>query len=192
MAILVTGSKGFIGSRLMKALEGYSVIGVDIGDPLPSEVDGIVHLAAVSRVRDGEKDHAHCLQTNIVETAKLLQIPHKWLIYAGSCQEPNNVYGLSKKCAEDYIRITQPQYIILRLTNVYGPGMPEDKVLARIKAGMENVLPYLPFEAVHVDEVVNEIVRLISYIPMFRRTTKKLCTSISTNELELRNVAASY
>lgn len=188
--VLVTGSKGFIGSRLMKALEGYSVIGVDIGDPLPSEVDGIVHLGGVSRVRDGEKDHAHCLQTNIVETAKLLQIPHKWLIYAGSCEEPTNVYGLSKKCAEDYIRITQPQYIILRLTNVYGAGMPEDKALARFKAGES--LDCFPFEAVHVDEVVGEIVRLISYISMFKRMTKKLCTSISTNEQELRNVAASY
>jgi nucleoside-diphosphate-sugar epimerase len=191
MAILVTGAKGFIGSRLMAALP--NAVGVDIGDPLPKEAEGIVHLAGVSRVRDGEKDHAHCLQTNIVETAKLLEIPHDWFIYAGSCEEPKSVYGLSKRCAEDYIRITQSQYVILRLTNVYGPGMPEDKLLPRIRAGkVENLIPYLPFEAVHVDEVVNEIVRIISYISMWKRLTKKLCTSISTTEGELRNVAASY
>lgn len=192
MSILLTGSKGFIGARLMEALK-FDVVPVDLGDPLPSEVDGIVHLGAVSRVSAGDRDHIQCLETNVVYTARVLSVRHQWFIHAGSCQAPTNVYGLSKKAAEDYIKLTQPQYVILKLTNVYGPGMPADKLLPRIRAReVENLKPFLPFEAVHVDEVVQEICRFISSISMYKRITKKLCTSVSRTEEELRNVAASY
>lgn len=111
--ILITGSKGLIGSSLKKALyplgfeinsfdNAYETQHSEYGDiqdtqlvkHLASECDGIVHLAGVSRVITGEKDPALCWQMNVEGTQNILEIannlPHKpWVIYASS----REVYG---------------------------------------------------------------------------------------------------
>lgn len=163
MHVLITGSKGLIGSALKRALEELQikVCGVDInfspGDPeygdilnanslfpLIQEVDGIIHLAAISRVIEGEKNPHLCWKTNVEGTRNILEAAidsHKkpWLIFASSREvygrQPNfpvketaplcplNVYGESKREGE---RIVQEAHMrglqtaILRFSNVYG------------------------------------------------------------------------
>ena len=88
--ILITGSEGLIGHALRKALEacGAEVVGLDLlgigcehGDvrSLPrvrdalGGCDGVVHLAAVSRVVWGERDPEGCWSTNVGGLRNVLQ-----------------------------------------------------------------------------------------------------------------------
>ncbi|MBA7588183.1 UDP-glucose 4-epimerase [subsurface metagenome] len=172
MNIVVTGGKGFIGSsvcdRLLKA--DFNVISIDNRkrdnycflnssiiskevdvtryDSLKeiiSQADGIIHLAAVSRVIWGEIFPQECIDVNVkgtlnvVEAAK--QSKRKPWIILGSSREvygetdrnpvtedyplnPINTYGISKLAAEclvkQYALQNASKTIILRFSNVYG------------------------------------------------------------------------
>lgn len=163
MRILITGSKGLIGSALKHALMlvGIDVIGIDIranetepecGDILDKEhvvslvnrVNGVVHLAAVSRVIDGEKNPSLCWETNVDGTENVLDAAlsayeKPWVIYASSREVygqpkdfpvteaapliPVNIYGKSKYAAEKAVEIASNKGLItsiVRFSNVFG------------------------------------------------------------------------
>lgn len=161
--ILITGSEGLIGKTLKQKLHGISCqyIGFDknLKNHMPeygdicdansfkniiSECDGIVHLAAVSRVVWGQQNPELCWQTNVIGTQNVLEAakssPKKpWVIYASSREvyghqekfpvtevadlNPLNTYACSKVAAEKLIK-NYRQYelntAILRFSNVYG------------------------------------------------------------------------
>lgn len=168
--ILITGALGMIGRALSENLlqkAGYDVDGIDIKvfpDSMAvnklhfsrldirdnaaivnliakGKYDCIIHLAAISRVVDGEKDKPNCIQTNYVGTRNIIDAVAKYsptthVIFASSREVygeqknlpvsenaellPINVYGFYKLLAEQYIRATLSNYTILRLCNVYG------------------------------------------------------------------------
>ena len=107
MRILVTGSSGLIGRKLVAVLlaEGLQVVrydlstGQDICDPVQmtqalAGCDGVIHLAAVSRVAWGETDPSLCRHVNVTGTAVLLQAllaqpKAPWIVFASS----REVYG---------------------------------------------------------------------------------------------------
>jgi len=163
MKILITGSSGLIGSALKNALEALEidVIGHDIKmeydhpdygdilDPIPlftkiNQVDGIVHLAAVSRVIDGEKNPALCWKTNVEGTQNITKLALEskkcpWMIYASSREvygqqselpvketailRPLNIYGRSKLESEHTMMRAQQKGLagcIVRFSNVFG------------------------------------------------------------------------
>ncbi len=168
MKILITGSNGLIGSAIIPLLEtdGHVIRRFDIRPP-PSgnntsfmaeditdsrvrqnaikDIDGIIHLAAVSRVLDAEQNPAKCFDINVKGTMSLLSDLAKldnppWVIY-GSSREvygsastmpvseeqsltPVNIYAESKVASEslmrNYARLTDRPAIIFRFSNVYG------------------------------------------------------------------------
>lgn len=161
MRILVTGSEGLIGSEVAAALEraGHEVRRLDIRAPQGDEghgsildgalldrltkgCDGVVHLAAVSRVVTGELDPDLCNRTNIDGTARVLEAAGRagaWVLFSSSREvygepaeipvredaplKPMNVYGRSKLRGEDLVMEAREgglQTAILRLGNVYG------------------------------------------------------------------------
>ncbi|MGA8164654.1 MAG: NAD(P)-dependent oxidoreductase [Waddliaceae bacterium] len=163
MKILITGSKGLIGAALKCCLEkiGINVLGIDLkhdsehpdyGDLLDaaavfskaSVVNGIVHLAAISRVIDGEKMPQRCWETNVEGTQNVINAAvasdkKPWIIYASSREvygepkelpvkewfplKPINIYGESKVEAEKRVEQAEQKGIaaaIVRLSNVYG------------------------------------------------------------------------
>jgi nucleoside-diphosphate-sugar epimerase len=168
MKILITGSSGFIGSNLKDFLnnKGIEVVDYDLKHdpaqdvrdfPLLKEtakgVDGIVHLAAVSRVLWGHEDPLKCVNVNVGGTASALEVcrqaKNPWLIFGSSREvfgEPKelpatertprkciNVYGATKVAGEDLCRFFAENYglktRVLRFSNVYtGPRDQLDRV----------------------------------------------------------------
>lgn len=189
-SILVTGSKGFVGSHLLPALAEHEVTQLDLYGYEPSplkEYDGIIHLAAVSRVSAGEKDPVKCLQTNIIETALMLEIPHKWFILASTQEEPVNVYGFSKRAAEGYASLAcakkKTRLEIIRFPVIYGTGDNPNKLIPSVRSGGAPKPGALPIKAMHVFDAVAEILNRIRFLDS---------QLVIETEEALKRVAASY
>jgi nucleoside-diphosphate-sugar epimerase len=161
--ILVTGAAGLIGSRVVSELErnGYDVFPCDIRfkrtslDFLSEDIlsllkqcDGIIHLAAISRVIHGEVYPELCNKINVTNTIKFFDVckslPHKpWIIYGSSREvygepdslpvseitaisKPINNYARGKVAIENVVLDLQNAGLktsILRFSNVYGGMM---------------------------------------------------------------------
>lgn len=163
-SIVITGSEGLIGHRLVQVLKqkGYQVSGIDLKDStfaggevgdirdaermasLIQQADGVIHLAAVSRVIDGQRNPELCHDVNVNGTRKVIEAvangsKNPWIIYASSrevygdadvlpvCEThpivPINVYGHSKLAAENMVNDFSNAggaTCILRFANVYG------------------------------------------------------------------------
>lgn len=154
MKILITGNKGFVGSETQKLLEleGHEVIGYDLMDGYDicdfnqfdrvinrTVPDRILHLAAIARFSDADKDPKLAFETNVFGTknvAKLARKYHLPTVYSstGSVYMPisqtgaitenfnakgNSVYGCTKYAGETYIREING-HIILRYAHLYG------------------------------------------------------------------------
>ena len=172
--ILVTGGSGFIGRTLVKQLtaRGSSVIVYDIV-PFPQtepwnspvkyfpgdirdtlalqtifqkfRIEGIIHLAAVSRVITAQNDPELCWDVNVNGTRTLLDAvstssQKPWIIMGSSREiygepdsipvpesygfHPINIYGEAKAEGERIIREYSEIYglnaVVLRFSNVYG------------------------------------------------------------------------
>ncbi len=160
--ILITGVSGLIGTGLRKALlhRGFEVRGLDIrgkgaerGDVRnESDVErslrgccGVIHLAAVSRVIDGERDPERCWDVNVNGITNVLkgiiaQERTPWLIFASSREvygnaeklpvredfpmAPINIYGESKVQSEKLVEECRREHgllsAVLRFSNVFG------------------------------------------------------------------------
>ncbi|MDE0458825.1 MAG: NAD(P)-dependent oxidoreductase [Chromatiales bacterium] len=159
--ILITGSEGLIGRAMRAALKarGAEVVGLDLlgigrehGDVRSlsrvrdalRRCDGVVHLAAVSRVLWGEQDPEGCWSTNVDGLRNVLKTLDErkrqpWLLFASSREvygqprrlpatedtplRPVNIYGRSKVEGERLVddgRRRGVRAATVRLSNVYG------------------------------------------------------------------------
>lgn len=159
--VLITGSSGLVGAALTSALRdrGLDVVWLDLrasgkarGDvrdrqrmhDAAASVDGIVHLAAISRVAWGQQDPELCWETNVDGLRNALdaaascpQAP--WLVFASSREvygqpeslpvteaaprRPVNIYGRTKLEGERLVaagRRSGVRACTVRLSNVYG------------------------------------------------------------------------
>ena len=150
MRIGVTGATGFIGTHLLSAINGQgTVVTLPRREGFPEEqdlkrfvagTDLIFHLGGVNRDTD-EK----ILSGNIISTSRLVESilsygkPSVRLVFASSAQvyswtnyrrpiretwkaNPETVYGVSKLSAENLIKNSGIPFVVLRMSNVYGPG----------------------------------------------------------------------
>lgn len=141
--ILITGSSGYIGSHLCQLMQDqYEIHGLDIVDPvipvdefyhvdinknfeIKNQFDCVIHLAAKVRVGEGESNPIDYYTTNIQGTINVLaKIKSNNFVLAstGVASNPHNVYGMSKRAAE---QVTQQfcknhNYTIFRFYNVLG------------------------------------------------------------------------
>ncbi len=187
MRVLITGSSGFIGSALKRLLEenGIEVVTYDIKEnPLDDVrdfsvlqlkfrgVNGIVHLAAVSRVKLAHENPLECVNTNIggiinvLESAREVSSEngHPWVIFGSSREvygEPTNlpvvetsprnainVYGVSKLSGEELCKAYAENYglktRVLRFSNVY----------TGIKDHLDRVIPKFILQAFNSEDLV--------------------------------------
>ncbi len=156
--ILVTGAEGLIGRRLCARLrgEGLEVRAFDLKRSLHEDirdraslaaalkdVEGVIHLAAISRVAWGERDPALCQATNVEALQALVELSlagsRPWLIFASSREvyghpgrlpvaedhplQPVNIYARSKRDGERVVEAASRAGLvanICRFSNVYG------------------------------------------------------------------------
>lgn len=159
--VLVTGSSGLVGRSLCAALEssGAEVERFDIdaagtayGDVRDSDrvrssvlrCDGVVHLAAVSRVSHAERDRAQCWSVNVDGSRNVLAAAgtspgRPWIVFASSREvygeparlpvhedaplRPMNTYGRSKVAGEEMMEAARragTRACVARLSNVFG------------------------------------------------------------------------
>lgn len=165
MSILVTGHKGFIGSRLFKKLRA---VGIDIKDghslittELPTDIDFIYHLAAQSSVEASWHDPVHDMD-NLRMTARLVkEYPNAKIIYAASSATPTtSPYGFSKWACAEYIKNFHENYIICTLPNIYGEK--GGKSVVDIFKDNNEVVVYgdggQTRSYVHVDDIVEALI----------------------------------
>lgn len=202
MRVLVTGATGFIGAYTVRALveAGFEVHGVDLrpaspARPLPPGVrlhrldvvsepflrlvrrlrpDGVVHLAAQTRVAESVRDPEADFAVNVAATARLVRAAAeagcRRFVFASSAAvygdpprlpvdeeapcRPRSPYGLHKLLAETYVRAWAEaqgmESVVLRYANVYGPGQAPDLEGGVVAVFVERIRRRLPLP-VHGD-----------------------------------------
>lgn len=127
MKIIVTGSDGFIGRHLMRALAKTGhVIGLDLKTghdvlccPLP-DADRVYHLAAQTdaRCENMQRD----ARDNIMMTIRLCERFGSNLVFASSSMVnyPVVPYAISKRAAEAYVQSVGGA--VVRFCNIWGDG----------------------------------------------------------------------
>lgn len=178
MKILVTGSAGFIGSRLKEALlkQGHEVFDYDImtvTDFPDEKVDLVYHLAARVNAFSSVANPLEGLE-NVETLFKVLEwmrsMDVKNIIFSSSREvySCTNPYGASKIAGEAFIGAYVRSYgfgaVFPRLANIYGPGnlghrfiestiklAKEDKDIL-IYGGEDKIMNFL-----HVDDAVKQL-----------------------------------
>jgi len=157
--IAVTGSSGLIGRELVNQLQGrHELVEIDIAidqtrhdianaesvATLTGDCEGIIHLAAVSRVAEAQEFPLRTWASNVTGTHNILDAAlnsnrKPWVIHASSREvygnqprqaipedtpmTPLNIYGRSKAAGEGLVYSAQDagaNVVILRFANVYG------------------------------------------------------------------------
>ncbi|MEQ8191845.1 MAG: capsular polysaccharide biosynthesis protein CapF [Candidatus Eremiobacterota bacterium] len=135
MKILITGAQGFVGKNLAAELKnrGYeNIFEYDRDtdkvflDTYTRECDFIFHLAGVNRPDDesefdlGNRGFTHALIENLRKHNNNCPI----VVSSSTQAELNNLYGISKKAAEDevfaYAKASGARSMVYRLPNIFG------------------------------------------------------------------------
>ena len=179
--VLITGSRGFIGSNLIAHLqrrEDVRIFGYDI-DNSPEqlhawldEADFVIHLAGVNRPQNEEAFFTGNagLTSTICQRLARRPDPPPILLSSSIQAELDNPYGRSKRLAEKaleaYAEETGARAIIYRLTNVFGKwSRPNyNTVVATFCYNIAHDLPitisdpHRELALIHIDDVVRHFV----------------------------------
>ena len=175
MKVAITGSRGFIGSHLKTRLEkdGHEVVEWDlrqeppqcIKDFDPQDCNYVVHLAAYADVRKSLEEPDLYWKNNVQNTTRIQKIctyNNIPLLYASSSCIHNwwlSPYGTSKKVNEETAYHNQ---VGLRFTTVYGDGARDSMLIGKLIDGTIGYLTRHVRDFVHVSDVVDAIVLLMS------------------------------
>jgi len=189
-----------VGTALGRALDadGHQVVGFDVATVPHDDVrdasrlgqavrgcDGVIHLAAVSRVAWAHADPERCWSVNVggVENLLAALTAQQWVLFASSrevygnparlpatedaAMRPLNVYARAKIEGERLVR-EHPRQAIVRLSNAYGPVADHaDRVVpafarAAARGGSVRVDGAgRTFDFVHLDDVVTGVYALV-------------------------------
>jgi len=182
MKIILTGSEGFIGNALLKALKKQKNTYVWLLNQNKNQWDDsyglneavetcdvIFHVGAISDTT--LQDCNEMLYWNYTLSKKLFDLARKYdkrVVYSSSAATyglgddlPTNIYGWSKKLAEEYGLKACKKFVALRYFNVYGPGENHKGKMASVayqayKKGSFTLFPKNPKrDFVYIDDVVN-------------------------------------
>ena len=130
MKVLVTGSNGFIGKHMVKALtrHGHEVFSYDIDSKetdlvkFVNDADFIIHLAGINRPMSVEEfyDGNSNFTKKVVDLVKKSDKSTPIIMSSSTQAALDNDYGKSKKMGEDYLLNSGLPVYVFRLANVFG------------------------------------------------------------------------
>jgi nucleoside-diphosphate-sugar epimerase len=153
--------------------------------------DGVIHLAAVSRVVDAENDKENCVAVNLYGTKNVVRSvaenPETWFVFGSSREvygeqpvlpvkesaekRPLNIYGKCKLLGETAVKKMIKKYVILRFSNVYGNNYDIDgRVIPTfVKRALNGETLFLEgggqiIDFTYIDDTVNCIIRTVSML----------------------------
>ena len=173
MNILITGHKGFIGSKLLQRLQNkHNVIGLDLKDgndlldcAFPKDIDLIIHLAGKSGVRESLKDPSAYWKNNIVASKRLFDnYKDTRILYASSSSqyEPHlNPYAASKHCLE---RLAEcyTNTLGMRFHTVYNNEAREGMFFDKLKKGTLEYVTNHTRDFLHMDDCLDAVEILLN------------------------------
>ena len=167
MRILLTGSKGFVGSHLVKILTAHQVFCLDKEDgndlltcDLNYDVDLVIHLAGASGLRYSLENPKYYWDNNVMATKRLFDhFKGTRIIYASSstAKEPaRNPYGMTKHLME---RIAPQTSLGLRFCTIYSNSQQRPKMF--IPRLLRNEISYINTnhkrDFIHIDDICSAI-----------------------------------
>ncbi len=182
--ILVTGSKGFVGTNLCKRLDhidGVVYTGADVDTPPEqldkelSNCDFVVHLAGVNRPKSDEQFRIGNteLTQRLINRLSMRQDPPPVLLASSTQAALDNPYGKSKREAEenvfDYSDKTGARVCVYRFPGIFGKWCRPDynSVVATFCHNIANGLPITIYDRekeialCYIDDVVDEMISAV-------------------------------
>ena len=189
--IFITGATGRIGRHLLKRMEtagcriyalcrscshdhdfAATVIKGDLLDQdsyakvFEEGIDAVVHMGAVTYTNDSNKYY----EVNDRATRKLVKICEsnavKKMVFISTCAASDNSghYGVSKLMAETFVRDSKLNWVILRLSEVY--GLSDEKGVYFVLSSLKNT-PFIftigngkyLLAPVHISDVVEAVAK---------------------------------
>ena len=170
MHILLTGHRGFIGSRLLKKLsQNHSVVGFDLQDgedqnlltcEFREQFDLVIHLAGRSGVRESIKDPASYWFNNVEASRRLFErYQDTRILYASSSSayEPDlNPYAASKYVMEE-LAARYPNTLGMRFHTVYSNTPRKGMFMQRMLDGELEYVTNHYRDFIHIEDVCEAI-----------------------------------
>tara|TARA_R110000824_G_scaffold12890_5_gene56213 strand:+ start:1074 stop:1796 length:723 start_codon:yes stop_codon:yes gene_type:complete len=167
---LVTGVSSGLGQYLYENIPAALGLHRDNQEEIfeqARQASNLVILHSAFNPRRNISDYSLYVEDNLFLTKELLDLPHQKFVYFSSVDiyGPFNPYSFMKRCAEDMIKKSASDFLILRLSIILGPTIRKNSLTRLIEQEKLSLHPGSVFnyilqsdilEAVMDEKIINQ------------------------------------